>query len=101
MAGCAQTVADMLETIQASLLTKATKFRDDHIFEVESYEQLKDVVNDKGWAVGWWSDDRENEAKIKEETRATLRCYAPSEGEGVCFFTGRKTNKKAYFARGY
>lgn len=58
-------------------------------------------MNDKGWAVGWWSDDRENEAKIKEETRATLRCYAPSEGEGVCFFTGRKTNKKAYFARGY
>ena len=94
-------VPDMLAQVQANMLAKATRFRDDHIIEVTDYETFKDVVDGKGWAVGWWADDRENEARIKEETRATLRCFAPSEGEGICFYSGRKTNKKAYFARGY
>ena len=94
-------VPEMLETIQANMLAKATKFRDDHIFEVENFEDFKDVVENKGWAKVWWSDDAENEAKIKEITKATLRCYAESEGEGVCFYSGRKTDKKAYFARAY
>ena len=101
MEGYVSSVKEMLETIQTSLLEKATKFRDDHIFEVSNYDELKDVVENKGWAVGWWYDDRENEAKIKEDTRATLRNFAPSEGEGICFFTGKKTTKRAYFAKGY
>ncbi|NLC30313.1 MAG: hypothetical protein GX773_07620, partial [Chloroflexi bacterium] len=46
-------------------------------------------------------DDAENEAKIKEETRATLRNFAPAEGEGICFYSGKKTSKRAYFAKGY
>ena len=101
MEGYVSSVKEMLETIQTSLLEKATKFRDEHIFEVSSYDELKDVVENKGWAVGWWYDDRENEAKIKEDTRATLRNFAPSEGEGICFFSGKKTTKRAYFAKGY
>lgn len=101
MEGYVSSVKEMLETIQTSLLEKATKFRDDHIFEVSTYDELKDVVENKGWAVGWWYDDRENEAKIKEDTRATLRNFAPSEGEGICFFSGKKTTKRAYFAKGY
>lgn len=101
MEGYVSSVKEMLETIQTSLLDKATKFRDDHIFEVSNYDELKDVVENKGWAVGWWYDDRENEAQIKEDTRATLRNFAPSEGEGICFFTGKKTTKRAYFAKGY
>ncbi len=94
-------VPEMLETIQANMLAKATKFRDEHIFEVDNFEEFKDVVENKGWAKVWWSDDAENEAKVKEITKATLRCYAESEGEGICFFSGRKTDKKAYFARSY
>lgn len=101
MEGYVASVKEMLQTIQDSLLEKATKFRDDHIFEVSNYDELKDVVENKGWAVGWWYDDRENEAQIKEDTRATLRNFAPSEGEGICFFTGKKTTKRAYFAKGY
>ncbi len=101
MDGYVEAVGDMLKTIQDNLLTKATKFRNEHIFEVSDYENFKDVVENKGWAVGWWFDDAENEAKIKEDTRATLRNYAPAEGEGVCFYSGKKTNKRAYFARGY
>ncbi|HSN94342.1 MAG TPA: proline--tRNA ligase [Anaerolineaceae bacterium] len=94
-------IPEMLVTIQANMLAKATKFRDDHIFEVNNFEDLKDVVENKGWAKVWWFDDAENEAKIKEITKATLRCYAESEGEGICFYSGRKTNKKVYFARSY
>ncbi len=101
MEGYVQAVGDMLDAIQANLLVKATKFRDEHIFEVEDYETFKDVVENKGWALGWWYDDAENEAKVKEDTRATLRVYAASEGEGTCFFSGKKTNKKAYFAKAY
>ncbi len=99
--GYVQAVGDMLDEIQANMLAKATKFRDEHIFEVTDYESLKDVVENKGWAVGWWFDDAENEAKIKEDTRATLRNFAPAEGEGICFYSGKKTNKRAYFAKGY
>jgi len=101
MEGFEAYIPEMLETIQANLLAKATKFRDDHIFEVENFEDFKDVVENKGWAKVWWSDDAQNEAKIKEITKATLRCYADSEGEGTCFYSGRKTDKKAYFARSY
>ncbi|MDD3948099.1 MAG: proline--tRNA ligase, partial [Anaerolineaceae bacterium] len=101
MEGFVQAVGDVLNTIQNNLFDKATKFRDEHIFEVSEYDTFKDVVENKGWAVGWWFDDADNEAKIKEETRATLRNFAPAEGEGICFYSGQKTTKRAYFAKGY
>ena len=101
-AGYEQAIPELLSEIQAALLGKATQFRDDHIFEVDNYADFKDVVENKGWVKAWWHDDRQNEAKIKEDTRATLRNYVPNvEGEGVCFLTGKKTNKIAYFAKGY
>ena len=103
MAGLESSVPALLPTIQANMLAKATAFRDSHIVEVSDYETFKQVVAEQGWALAWWSDDRENEARIKEETKATLRVYAsdPNPGEGVCFYSGRKTNQKAYFARSY
>ena len=101
MEGYVQAVEDMLAAIQDNMLARATKFRDDHIFEVNDYESFKDVVENKGWAVGWWFDDAENEANIKADTRATLRNFAPADGEGICFYSGKQTNKRAYFAKGY
>jgi len=103
MATLESSVPALLQTIQNNLLAKATAFRDSHIFEVSDYDSFKQVVSEQGWAYAWWSDDRDNEARIKEETKATLRVYAsdPNPGEGVCFYSGRKTNKKAYFARSY
>jgi prolyl-tRNA synthetase (EC 6.1.1.15) len=103
MAALESSVPALLQTIQNNLLAKATAFRDSHIFEVSDYDSFKQVVSEQGWAYAWWSDDRDNEARIKEETKATLRVYAsdPNPGEGVCFYSGRKTNKKAYFARSY
>lgn len=103
MSALESSVPALLQTIQNNLLAKATAFRDSHIFEVSDYDSFKQVVSEQGWAYAWWSDDRDNEARIKEETKATLRVYAsnPNPGEGVCFYSGRKTNKKAYFARSY
>lgn len=103
MATLESSVPALLQTIQNNLLAKATAFRDSHIFEVSDYDSFKQVVSEQGWAYAWWSDDSDNEARIKEETKATLRVYAsdPNPGEGVCFYSGRKTNKKAYFARSY
>ena len=101
MEGYVQAVGNTLKQIQENLLAKAAAFRDDHIFEVSDYETFKDVVENKGWALGWWYDDAENEAKVKEDTRATLRIFAPAKGEGTCFYSGKKTNKRAYFAKSY
>lgn len=101
MEGYVLAISDTLKQIQENLLAKAAAFRDDHIFEVSDYETFKDVVENKGWALGWWYDDAENEAKVKEDTRATLRIFAPAKGEGTCFYSGKKTNKRAYFAKSY
>ena len=103
IAALESSVPALLQTIQNNLLAKATAFRDSHIFEVSDYDSFKQVVSEQGWAYAWWSDDSDNEARIKEETKATLRVYAsdPNPREGVCFYSGRKTNKKAYFARSY
>jgi len=101
--GIAQTVGEMLDEIQANMLEKATKFRDDHIFEPKDYDEFKEIIANDGWCYVWWKANAENEAKIKEETKATLRCFPleQSGGKGKCFFSGQETTEKAYFARGY
>ncbi len=101
--GIAQTVGEMLDEIQANMLEKATKFRDDHIFEPKDYDEFKEIIANEGWCYVWWKANAENEAKIKEETKATLRCFPleQSGGKGKCFFSGQETTEKAYFARGY
>jgi len=98
-----KSVGELLDAIHNNMLAQATQFRDSHIFEAQNYDSFKQIVADQGWAVGWWSDDKENEARIKEETKATLRIFAsePDMGEGVCFYSGKRTRKRAYFARSY
>jgi prolyl-tRNA synthetase len=101
--GIAKTVGDLLEDIQANMLAKATKFRDEHIFEPEDYDQFKEVINNDGWCYVWWKANRENEALVKEETKATLRCIPIDQpgGKGKCLFSGEETTEKAYFAKAY
>ncbi len=101
--GIAETVADMLETIQNNLLIKATKFRDDNIYEPEDYEDFKKIIDRGGWCHVWWKPDAENEARIKEETKATLRCIPLDQpgGTGKCIYSGEEATEKAYFARAY
>jgi prolyl-tRNA synthetase len=101
--GIAQTVGEMLDEIQANMLAKATKFRDDHIFEPKDYQEFKEIIANDGWCRVWWKPNDENEAKIKEETKATLRCIPLEQpgGKGKCIFSGEETTQKAYFARAY
>jgi len=101
--GIAQTVHDMLETIQANLLEKARTFRDEHIFEPKDFAEFKEIINNNGWCSVWWKPSVENEALVKEQTRATLRCFPleQPEGTGQCIFSGEETSERALFAKAY
>jgi prolyl-tRNA synthetase len=98
----ASTVAALLVDIQASLLKRATEFRDANIRDVKSYDELKDAVKD-GWAFGYWCESRECETKVKEETKATTRnipLNQPNQ-EGTCVVCGKLSKRKVYFAKAY
>lgn len=102
-ANIAQTVADILDDIQANMLRKATAFRDQHIFEPKDYTEFKEIIENDGWCCVWWKPNSENENRIKEETRATLRCIPLDQpgGKGKCIFSGEEATEKAYFAKAY
>ena len=95
-------ISSLLEEIQANMLAKATRFRDEHIFEPRDYEHLKEIVQN-GWAYAWWCGSAECEAKIKEETKATTRCIPLDQESGIgkCVYCGQPADEKVYFARAY
>ncbi len=97
-------VQEMLDTIQTALLERATRFRDENTHRVESYEEFKEVLETKGGFIRvHWAGTSEDEDRIKEETKATIRCYPleTPEGRGRCFYTGQETDRIAVFARAY
>jgi len=95
-------IGSVFEEIQAALLERATRFRDEHIFEPKHYDELKEVVQN-GWAYSWWCGSAECEAKVKEDTKATTRCMPldQPEGSGTCIVCGKPSQRKVYFARAY
>lgn len=97
-------IVDTLEEIQQNLFDKALEYRKDHITEVETFEEFKDVLNTKGGFVSaHWDGTLETEEKIKELTKATIRCI-PLENkteEGKCVFTGAKSSQRVLFAKAY
>lgn len=99
----ANIVDEMLKAIQENMLAKATQFRDANIFEPEDYAKFKEIIAKDGWCYVWWKANAENEARIKEETKATLRCLPLEQpgGTGRCIFSGEETTEKAYFAKAY
>jgi prolyl-tRNA synthetase len=100
--GLVAQIDQLLKTIQDSMLERATTFRDSHILQPASYADLADIVKD-GWAYTWWCGDAACEARVKEETKATIRCLPLEQpgGEGVCIHCGKPAGKMAYFARAY
>lgn len=102
-AGIAATVSEMLITIQAAMLEKATAFRDSNIHDPKDYEELRQVVQN-GWAFSYWCESKECEAKVKEDTKASTRCI-PIEGQpghdGQCIVCGKTARRKVYFAKAY
>jgi prolyl-tRNA synthetase len=99
----AASVQDLLTEIQANMLAQATAFRDANIYDVKTYDELKQVVEAGGFARGWWAENGANEKQIKEETQATHRCYplVQSGERGQCFYSGEATERVALFAKAY
>lgn len=96
-------VQELLDTIQAALLKRATDFRDANIHEVNSYDELKAVV-ESGWASAFWCGSPECEAKVKEDTKATTRCQPLDQVEdqhGKCVVCGKDAPNRIYFSKAY
>ena len=96
-------VEGVLAEIQESLLAEATKFRDENIVDVQSYDELKEVVASGRWARGWWCGSDGDEVRVKDETQATLRCFPFDQpgGGGACLLTGKPADEVALFAKAY
>ena len=99
-----ETIDKLLKEIQTSLYTKALNYRNEHITEVDSFDEFKEVLKTKGGFVSaHWDGTEATEDKIKEITKATIRCI-PIDAEnedGVCVFSGEKSNKRVLFAKAY
>ncbi len=103
--GLAATVRALLDDIQVSLLQQATEFRDAHLHEVSSYDELVSVVRGDEWALAWFCGGADCEAKVKEDTSANSRnfpMHQPHPGEtGHCAICGGDAAEMAYFAKAY
>jgi prolyl-tRNA synthetase len=99
-----QVVEDLLDAIQKNIYDKAFKFRAENTTKVDSYDEFKELLNTKGgFFLAHWDGTTETEIKIKEETKATIRCIpfdAPEE-EGVCMVTGKPSHRRVIFALAY
>jgi prolyl-tRNA synthetase len=100
--GLTERVVALLAEIQTALYQRALAFRTDHTRTVTSYDELKEAI-ETGFAVCWWDGDSADEKRIKEETRATIRCIPNDQpgGSGTCIYTGRPATKTVVFARSY
>jgi len=97
-------VNDLLEQIQTDLFTKALDYRNTHITEVNNFEEFKEVLEGKGgFLSAHWDGTAETEEKIKELTKATIRCIPLDavEEAGTCVFTGKPSSKRVLFAKAY
>lgn len=97
-------IEDLLKTIQNDIYNKALSFRAENITEVNSYEEFKKVLEEKGGFISaHWDGTAEEEEQIKNETKATIRCIpldAKAE-EGVSLISGRPSNRRVIFAKAY
>jgi prolyl-tRNA synthetase len=102
--GISTYISDLLKEIQADLFNKALNYRDSHITEVNSFEEFKSVLNDKGGFVSaHWDGTASTEEKIKDLTKATIRCIPLDSVEeaGSCILTGNSSGRRVLFAKAY
>ena len=99
-----KTISNLLDEIQESIYKKALTFRDNNITEVNSYEEFKEVLETKGGFVSaHWDGTGETEEKIKNETKATIRCILldNKQEEGTCIYSGKPSKERVVFAKAY
>jgi prolyl-tRNA synthetase len=102
--GIAFFIKTLLDEIQLHMFEKARLFREDHITEANSWDEFVSLLDGKtGFISAHWDGTAETEEKIKEETKATIRCIPFTENpqEGVCIVTGKPSKQRALFARAY
>jgi prolyl-tRNA synthetase len=98
------TIKDLLTQIQDELFSKALGFRETHLTEVESFEEFKTVLETKtGFISAHWDGSSETEQKIKELTKATIRCIpmGNKKEEGKCVYSGQPSTQRVLFAKAY
>ena len=101
--GIVEYVSNLLEEIQANIYNKARAHRDSHIVEVNSYDEFKQKIEEGYFVKAHWDGTTETEVRVKEETKATIRCL-PLDGDetpGTCIFTGKPSARRVLFARNY
>ena len=101
--GIVERITAMLDDIQVRLYEKARQYRDAHIYECDNYEEFKERIKDGGFFLCHWDGTPETEAKIKEETQATIRCvpFAFEQTEGVDMVSGKPAKHRVIIARSY
>ncbi|MBI9052615.1 MAG: proline--tRNA ligase [Bacteroidales bacterium] len=97
-------IENLLNDIQDNIYKKALKFRTENTYTADNYEDFKDILENKGgFILAHWDGTSETEQKIKDETKATIRCIpidAPEEN-GTCIYSGKPSNKRVLFAKAY
>ncbi|TDQ10979.1 proline--tRNA ligase [Pedobacter metabolipauper] len=97
-------IPQLLEEIQENIYNKAFEYRAGHITKADSYDEFKELLDGKaGFISAHWDGSPETEQKIKEETKATIRCV-PLDNEleeGVCIYSGKPSTQRVLFARAY
>ena len=101
--GIVEHIKNLLDDIQANIFKKAKDFRDAHIYECENYDEFKERVKDGGFFLCHWDGTEETEAKIKEDTQATIRCvpYMFEQTPGVDMVSGKPAKYRVIIARSY
>lgn len=97
-------IEHLLVVIQDNLYQRALEFRDTHITPVDTYEDFKKVLDEKGGFVSaHWDGTIATEAKIKDDTKASIRCIPidAKEEQGLCILTGKPSSKRVLFAKAY
>lgn len=93
----------LLDEVQAALFTRAAAYRAEKTVSVDTWDDFKAAIEEGKFVLAHWSGDGEDEAKIKEETNATIRCipFDATEEKGKCVFSGKPSNKRVIFAKSY
>ena len=101
--GIVERVKNLLDDIQKNVFEKARKYRDAHVYECDNYEEFKERIKDGGFFLCHWDGTAETEAKIKEDTQATIRCvpFSYEQTPGVDMVSGKPAKYRVIIARAY
>jgi prolyl-tRNA synthetase len=96
-------VTALMDEIQDNIYNKALDFRRANTHTTDSYQEFQDILDKGGFIMAHWDETSETEERIKEETKATIRCipFDTPEEDGKCILTGKPSKRRVLFARAY